>query len=229
MFIQSGPMGQLGLITDPPEHTLPIGAWSRVANVKFDDGFVARAKEPLFIPDTELAVPDTALWVDQWIDSTGPQVVYGTIDRLYKWNVGLETWEDYSQGGIAYTQGTYWQSFAWGTSVVFNNGVNKPQILYEGAFTFVDLPNWGIISSNPAEPTQDVDTLALCAVLRPYRNFLVAIDITEGLSNSEYNNRVWWSSPATETNSALPGDNPSWDYADLSTLSGFNTVAAEDG
>tara|TARA_R110002020_G_scaffold42958_2_gene125291 strand:- start:1544 stop:3217 length:1674 start_codon:yes stop_codon:yes gene_type:complete len=228
MFIQSPPLGKIGLITDPPEHTLPVGAWSSVANVKFNDGYVARAKEPLFVPGSEPVVPDDAIWLDQWIDSTGPQVVYGSVDKLYKWDPDLVQWDDVTRVA-PYNPGAYWQSFGWGTSVVFNNGVNPPQILYEGAFQFVDLPNWGMISPDPANPDPTFDTQALCAVLRPYRNFLVAIDITEQASNSEHSSRVWWSSPATETNSELPGDNPSWDYADLGTLSGFNTVAAEDG
>lgn len=229
MFLQSGPLGTIGLITDPPEHTLPIGAWRYVRNMRFTDGYVERVREPALIANTAPVPGHDPIWIEQWIDSGGAQIVYGSSTKLFKFNTGSEMWEDVSKGGGTYGPSAYWQSFAWGTSVVFNNGIDPPQILYEGQATFVDLPNWGLISSDPNNPTQDVDTQARCACIRPYRNFMVAINITEQYQNADYPNRVWWSAPAQFNDDPDPTKNPSWDYADPGTLSGFINVATEDG
>lgn len=228
MFIQSGPLGQIGIITDPPEHTLPVGAWSGGANMRFSDSYIERIKEPSLLPDTAPVPGHDPVWIEQWFDSNGPQVAYASETKLFKYNTGTDSWDDVSKALGLYTSGT-WQSFPWGSSVVFNNGSNPPQILYEGASEFVDLPNWGLISSDPANPMQDVDTQATCAVIRPYGNFLVAINVRENATLDDFPNRVWWSGPATKFDSSAPADNPSWDYADLGSLSGISTIAAEDG
>jgi hypothetical protein len=228
MFVQSGPLGTMGLISDPPDHTLPIGAWSNVRNIRFDNGFAERAYEPTFLPNSEPVNGQPPVWVEQWADSAGPQVAYASVGKIFKFNQGTEVWDDVSKGGGTYNPGT-WQSFPWGTSVVFNNGANPPQILYEGATEMVDLPNWGIIT-DPADPGATIDTQALAACIRPYRNFLVAINIQEQLpSNLKLPNRVWWSGPANRNDSSDPALNPSWDYTQLSTLSGIATIGVEDG
>lgn len=228
-FIQSGLLGQLGLITDPPDHTLPIGAWSEARNVRFRDGFIERVLEPQLIEGSEPVSGHPPIWVEQWVDNNGAQAVYASTTKLFKWEQSLSQWVDVTNVGGDYAPSDYWQSFAWGQSVVFNNESNKPQILYPNTSNFVDLPNWGLISSDPANPQRDIDTDARCRVLRPYGNFLVAINVRENTSAEDFPNRVWWSGPATKSNSPAAGDNPLWDYADLGSLSGIRDVANEDG
>lgn len=229
VFIQSGPLGTVGLITDPPEHTLPLGAWTDVRNMRFKDGYIRRVFEPQQIAGSEPVAGQEPIWLEQWISEDGPAAVYASATKLFRYNPGTDSWDDVSRGGGTYVASDYWQSFAWGQSVIFNNENNVPQILYPGASEFQDLPNWGLISSNPADPQGDVDTLARCTVLRPYGNFLVAINVRENATAEDFPNRVWNSGPATRTDSALPGDNPSWDYADLGSLSRIRDVASEDG
>ena len=226
MFIQSGPLGAIGLVSDPADHALPIGAWSYAANVRFGDGYIERIFEPKVVG----AAVDPAhppVWLDQWFDAIGPQAMYASDTKLFKFNTVSELWEDYSKAGGVYVGGGVWQSFQWGTSIVANNGQNPPQILYPGATEFVDLPGWGIISTDPNNPQLDRDTLALCEVIRPFRNFLVAINITEGDTTEKFPNRVWWSGPQL----SLPDvtNSPSWDYPDFGSLSGIRTIGADDG
>jgi hypothetical protein len=216
------------LFRDPPAHSLPVGAWSACMNVRFNDGYIERIREPELELPTADAVP--AEWAQQYIDSNGIRVIYATAEALWRRSIDGNSWEYANNTAYpSYTGGGTWQSFAWGNAVVFNNGIDPPQILFDGTNRFVDLPGWGLISSDPNNPTQDIDTGARCKVIRPYLNYMVAIGVTalggsDPLADGENPNAVWHSAPATDPSTA-----PSWDYADPSSGSQVNIVAIEDG
>jgi hypothetical protein len=89
-----------------------------------------------------------------------------------------------------------WNGGILGGIPVINNGVDTPQYwaTIQAATALADLTNW------PSSAT--------CRVLRPFKNFLIALDYTDGLSQ-RYPHRVKWS------HSADPGTIPtSWDETD---------------
>lgn len=221
MFVQSPPLGQIGLVPDLPNQVVPIGGWNNGRNMRFNDGFIERIPEPRKIAD--LFGTDTdefaGQWLQQYEDSNAPRVVYATKTRLYRRNLANTAWDDVTRLSGPYTDSGTWQSFQWGTAVVFNNGIEPPQILYDGAANFVDLPNWGVLTSG--------DTSATCKSIRPFRNFMVAVDLV--ISGTRFPNAVWWSDAAVVDNDTTSFDAPSWDYEDASTLAGLNYVGVEDG
>jgi hypothetical protein len=89
-----------------------------------------------------------------------------------------------------------------------DNGVDPPQSWNTTDLRMEDLPNW------PANTT--------CKVIRPYNNFLVALNITKSANN--YPQMVKWSHPAD------PGLVPdSWDEADPARLAGETVLSETTG
>lgn len=222
MFVQSPSLGQLGLITDLPNQAVPIGGWNAGRNIRFNDGFIERIPEPAKFADL---FGDTSVennqgqWIQQYEDESGTRIVYASKAKLYRRNTANTAWEDVTRTSADYNTSGKWQSFQWGTAVVFNNGIDPPQILYNGAVNFVDLPNWGVLTSGTVTVS--------CRSIRPFRNFMIACDVTiDGVRQS---NAVWWSDAAVIDNDTSGFDAPSWDYEDATTLAGINYVGVEDG
>jgi len=94
--------------------------------------------------------------------------------------------------------------------LVINNGVDVPQSLnpIDSGTDLVDLPNW------PAS--------TLAQVVRPFKNYLVALDITK--SGTRFRQMVKWS------HNADPGTVPtSWDETDPTIEAGEYSLAETDG
>ena len=217
MFLQSPPLGNLGLLPDQPNSALPLGAWKDGKNVRFNDAYIEKIREPRKLSD--LVVSEAGKWLQIYEDGSGPQAVYASDTKLFKLDPGGTSWTDVTRLSGAYTGGGDWHSFQWGDSVVFNNGLDIPQILYDGAANFVDLPNWGLLTSG-----QKVVT---AKSLRGFKNFMIASNII--IDGDSQPNAVWWSSPGVIDNDVSNFDAPSWDYEDTTELSGLNYVAVEDG
>lgn len=216
MMYQSPPLGSTGIVPDlGTNHPLPLGAWEDVKNLRFNDSHIRRIKDPVEALPT---VADDATWLQLYTDDIGPRIAYGTPTKLYRLNIAGDTWEDVTRLSGDYTSGD-WHSFSWGESVIFNNGVDVPQILTAGSSAFVDLPNWGLLTSGQKAVT--------AKSLRPFNNVLVACNVT--IDGVEFPNMDWWSAPAVIDNNDANFNQPSWDYEDPSTLSGFNYVGVNSG
>ncbi len=216
MIVKSPPLGRIGIIPDQGfSYQTEVGAWLDGRNLRFDDQHIKIIPEP-----TELiaTVADDATWLQLYDDDLGPRAVYGTPTKLYRLSIDLTTWEDVTKLATTYSSGD-WHSFAWGESVVFNNGVDVPQILNPGASNFIDLPNWGLLTSGQQTVT--------CKSLRPFNNAMVASNVT--FNGTVKPNMVWWSAQAVVDNNDSQFTQPSWDYEDISTLSGFNYVGVDEG
>ena len=216
MIVKSPPLGVIGLIPDQGfNYQTEVGAWLEGRNMRFDDKHVKIIPEPAELIAT---VADDATWLQLYDDDLGPRAVYGTATKLYRLSIDLQSWQDVTNVGGDYNSGD-WHSFAWGESVVFNNGIDPPQILNPGAANFIDLPNWGLLTSGQ----QNVQ----CKSLRPFNNVMVASNIT--FNGTVKPNMVWWSAPGVISNDDSQFTQPSWDYEDISTLSGFNYVGVDEG
>jgi len=100
--------------------------------------------------------------------------------------------------------GTTWDSSLFNNIPIFNNIVQTP-LTWTGTGDVTDLPAFPVNT--------------LCQAIRPYRSFLVALNITESSVLQE--NRVIWSDSSDA--GALPA---SWDITDPTTLAGDNYLTS---
>ena len=180
------------------------------------------------------------LWFQGWSDGLSTYVAVATASKLWFLSKGEEgdsgEWLDATRltGDYTTNPSGKWQSFPWGDTVIFNNGVDAPQIFDPKAARFTDLPNWGMISTSQditAGLPPSFDTNAACTVLAPVKNFLVACGVSE---KGKYNpNTIWWSDATSlatfSGNSTTKEGPPSWDYESPSTLSGQLEIDPESG
>lgn len=101
-----------------------------------------------------------------------------------------------------------WTSNVFNGALLLNNGYDLPQVYSTNTSTMVDLTAW---------PSTD-----RCGVLRPFKNYLVALDITEGSNRRP--TMVKWS------DTAPLGEVPaSWTAVDASSQAGYNILPDTQG
>ena len=229
MFIRLPNFGSLGVVSDTVGEALPIGAFTNAHNMRFTGVEMRKMLEPVLDipPDLDTGgTYTTPLWLQFWTDGISSYAAIAADAYLYvlKDNgIGTAAW---TQAGGPYSLGN-WQSFAWGDTCIFNNGVDNPQIYNNATGMFEDLPKWGLISTgedilNSSEPSNLVQ--ASCTCLVPFKSFLVACGVTE--SGLYQPNKVWWSDSTTDV--GLSGA-PNWDYETPASLSGQVEIDPESG
>lgn len=200
--------GQAGLNTDLPPHELPPEFFTAGQNVRFQDG------EIIFSGGYELAYSG---------GSIVPYYVHFVPSVVGNFWVYLGLAKAYSVAGVTHTDitrtvgGDYtgaaadrWHGTILNGIPIFNNGKDVPQMLTPVLAT-TDLAN---LSNWPASTT--------AKILRAFKNYLVALDVTE--SGTRYPYLVRWSTPAD------PGAVPSsWDYTLATNESGRTTLGVEGG
>lgn len=193
-------VGQVGVIADLRPYSLPPEAWSSVQNVRFLDGVAEKIGGEIAVFDPPTVPPYWALGVP------GPSNYFTIYMGLAKGNLfaaGSHFDITRSVGGD-YTGGVddFWNGGVFGGIPVITNGIDKPQFFSPLATStdLADLTNW---------PAAD-----LCKLIRPYKNFLVAMNMTT--SSNPFPHRVKWSTAADP--GSLPG---SWDETDATTDAGL--------
>lgn len=188
------PAGSIGLVSDVNPAELPPTAWSGVENVRFVDG-----KALPMLQDATLAA--TASFQGNWACPGASADVLKAI-WLVTGAAKAKCLTDNTVTDVTRVSGDYtgaedrrWNGGVLGGVVVANNGVDVPQAWLDPAAVnkLVDLANW------PANTK--------AAVVRVFKQFLVALDITK--TSTRYPTLVKWSHPAD------PGSVPvSWNEAD---------------
>lgn len=206
-------VAKYGLITDVDPSTLPLNAWSSGKNVHFSGGaagkvtgyrslFGGATVAPYFI------FPAASLSGDVYWVYAGATAVY-TYELL---GLGVGTHHNITRTAGAYTAAAAfdWQGGTLNGLPILNNGTDVPQVWNPVAETtpLVDLPNW------PANTT--------AKILRSYKNFLVALDVTKA-GVRDYH-LVKWSHAAAA--GAVP---TSWDEADPTLDAGEYSLADTPG
>lgn len=186
-------VGKVGVVKDVKPHLLPPEVWSDANNVRFRDGSVSRMLGHVQVLGTPTVAPHFILGLRT---ITGFSWIYTSLAKAYAIEAGIHTNITRTIGG------DYTSSFAqeWNGTVfqgipIVNNGIDVPQFWATiiGSTPLANLTNW------PAGVT--------AKVIRSYKNFLVALNITDSGTNKPH--RVRWS------HSADPGTLPtSWDTAD---------------
>jgi hypothetical protein len=192
MIVNLGSAGQFGLVRDRPFEGLPMNAFTRVRNMTFRDG-VARRVQGYTNAYTPSIAPYNAFFVNV---PAGPFWVYPGLVDIYATDGSTHSKINKAVTTYNATADLNWTGGMFGGLLLLNNGIDAvPQVWTAGGVStlLVDLANW------PASTS--------CRVLRPFKSYLVALDITE--SGTRYPHLLRWSHPAD------PGTVPSsWDYTD---------------
>lgn len=197
---------QSGLIMDQPARALPINAITSVTNMGFRNGKLLK----LLGYDTVYGTPTVAPYHLQHSVTTDndPWVLYCGLNDVYSYYSGTHTKLTRTLSTYAATQNNDWSSTVLGSVVVINEGVNVPQYTTNHNVEFQNMTNW------PSSWT--------CATVRAFREFLVALDMTENATN--YPQKFRWSHPAD------PGSLPSsWDETDTTKDAGYKAFSETPG
>lgn len=201
--------GAVGVNKDLSEHELPVNAWTDASNIRFLDGYAYQFlghgqvyKTPPFAP--QFLMPVNVGAARYWLYATaGKQYVVSNSG-------GVTTHTDITH--LTARAGTIgaWSGCVFGGIPILNAGDGKAPMYWNQnlASKFVDLTAW------PANTS--------CKVLRQYKNFLIALNVTK--SGTNYAHMVKWSSPA------VPGAIPStWNEADATNDAGeFDLSEGQD-
>lgn len=195
-------IGSIGVVKDTPAHLLPPEAWTDAVNVEFDDNKALKTQGYAEIYDPPTVAP---YWLISVFTGSSRVWVYAGLTDAYVISGGTHTEITRVSGDYTGTAIDRWIGGILGGIPVFTNGVDDPQSWdpQTVATKLVDLPNW------PAS--------TLCKNIKPFKNYLVALDITK--AGARFPHMVKWS------HSAIPGAIPnSWDESDPTKDAGEKEV-----
>jgi hypothetical protein len=197
-------LAKFGVVQDADETLIPPNAWTKANNVRFRDGKIitspghVQAYEPPSIAPYWLMQVFSPVKDIAWI--------YGGLAKVYVYLGGLHTDISRTVGG-AYTttMNDLWNGGVLAGIPIMNNGQDVPQYWANvaSATKLANLTNW--------------PSTWRASVVRPFRNFLIAMNILEG--PLRYIHRVRWSSPAQP--GGIP---PSWDDTDPTQDAGITEL-----
>lgn len=218
MLVPINNCGEHGLILDLPAHSLPLNAWTSGQNVRFRDGAVERALGHIGVFGTppiapHFLLPVTTAVSHYWIYA-GATKVYVVDAASIHTNITRQVTGadvDYSASSDA-----RWTGGVLGGIPVLANPTDPPQY-WDNAITsnLQDLPYVTGVSTW-------ADVGLTCKALRPFRNYLIALDISSG--GERFPHTVKWSHPA------VPGELPtSWDVTDPTKDAGEFPLSQTNG
>jgi hypothetical protein len=196
-----------GLVKDTNPELLPSNpvVWTIANNVRFTDNSVVKITGSENVITTPIS-PYYSTVVD---DGEKSVIISCGKSKIYAYYSG--TWNEITNiSGDYINTNNNWQHTVINSYPIFNNGVNRPQSWnqIEPSIKLVDLEGWSSSAS--------------CAVIRSFKAYLIAGNITE--NSSIYNTRVRWSG------SALPGALPTtWDDTDITNDAGYIDLSDSPG
>ena len=196
-------LGKIGVITDANAFDLPPEALSSARNVRFSNGNITNAhvwREAIASP-----TGGTPVFLFQG-EKTNAGDILGYITKDGKaYHIVNGTTTDVTPAAHSPLNSDAVRSFTTLQGVYYANQEDRvPWYLNSSSTDYAALPNW--------------DTNHRCKVMRGYKDFLVALNITKPAAS--YNNMVKWSNIALYD--AVPD---SWDPADVTKSAGENTLA----
>jgi len=194
-------LSDVGVVTDIDPASLPISAYTRAKNVRFDEGAVLRS--PVF-----RTVKASLGFNPRFVYGVNPITGYSTVV------IATDTYDiqEYSNGSLTDRSGSIsatsatdltWTGTTLANIVYINRSDKVPSYKLIGGTNFAALSNW---DSNWRSDS-----------LRSYGDFLLGLNMYEGSTN--YGTRVRWSNIATAN--AIPD---SWDATDTTKSAGFNDL-----
>lgn len=222
-----------GINKDLSPYELPADVWSDGENINFRRKRTNKSRgyrNPWALTDS-VAPPTYALF---FTDADEAFWAYASFDSIYKTDgttaVALGT-------GYLADRANPWTGNNFNSLIYLNNRNNIPQVIDPAAAklktygAMIDMPNWGTQAADSAYDPADNDgalypwtDLWRASVIRPYKNYLFAMDCFEGTTDARWSSMVRWSSPCSQGD--VP---PSWDATSPSEGAGEYNLADSPG
>jgi len=200
-FVPVNMAGSLGFasLRDNKPHLLPPNAWTLVENMRFEDNVAKRITGHYQVGGALNVAPYELFFLQ---DTNNDYWVYCGLAKVAVTVAEVSTDLTRTTGGdYSATADLGWSGGVLHGVLVLNNAVDTPQ-MWSPPGTGTKLT---ALTAWPASTT--------ARIIRPFRNFLVALDVTK--SGTRYPYMVKWS------HAADPGTVPdSWDEADATRLTG---------
>jgi len=210
-------LGAIGVVYDSDASVIPENAWTSVRNVRFIDNAVEKSKGESSVYTTPAVDP---YWLLPVQTESNYYWIYPSLTKCYvtdgTTNTNITRQTSSVDVNYAATASIGWNGGVLAGIPVINNGVDDPQMWTPQStttklqsLTWASGQTWGSQSK-------------IARVIRPFKQFLVALDLTE--SGTRYRQRVRWSHPADS------GSIPStWNEADTTKDAGVHELAELGG
>src|SRR5574343_754639 len=202
-FAEFAAAGSAGIVRDIPPHELSPEAWSNGRNVRFRDGKCEQFLGNVQL-DTSVSASPTYCFAVPRQDTTSDMWLYCSETDVYAFDGSANA--KLTATTMSATGQNVWTSTLLSGIAVVNCGQGKPRY-------WVFPPNTG--TSLTALP--DWSASLSCKIMRSYKNYLVALNTTEGANTFPY--RVRWSHAADA--GAVP---TSWASTNPAEDGGFNDI-----
>lgn len=181
----------LGVNTDLNADELPLGVWSDARNMRFAGGFASAMRGIAQLFTTPSFAP---YFVCPYAQGSNVYWVHAGLANVSVDNGTTRT----SITGTAPTGGVddRWSGGVLGGVLVLNNGVDQPQY-WGGTGTLAVLPGW--------------NAAWRAACIRPWRNFLVALDVTKSGTRYPHMLKLSDAAPVGSVPSSWDATNPALD------------------
>ena len=172
-----------GINKDMSPYESPKDKWSDGNNIEFDNNKTAKVLGNQQVFGTPTQAP---YWLMPFDTISTNSWIYPSLTKIFRVHTSgtTTTHTDITRasgGDYSATAAKGWNGGVLGGVAIINNGVDVPQFMgTANNAKFANLTNW---LSNTT-----------CQVIKPFKRFLVALDITE--SGTRYPFRVRWSHPA---------------------------------
>jgi len=198
--------GAAGVVQDLSVHELPINAWTDANNMRFLDGYAYQAYGYNEVYNSASVIPYHVLPV---IIGTARYWIYASLAKIYCTTI--------SGGAAVHTNLTRQTA---GVDVDYSATANSWTSTVLGGVPILNPGNttdppqqWDLNTANNFAALSNWPAATYCKSLRAYKNFLVALNITDTGTNYPY--MIRWSHPAD------PGAVPSsWDTTDATKDAG---------
>ena len=199
-----------GINTDISAYESPQEVWTGGHNIVFDNNQTRKTTGTADVFGTT-GSGNPPHWLLPFSTSTDNYWLYPTLTKIRKLSGSTHTDVTRQTGGDYTASAASWNGGVLGGVAVLNNGSDVPQQYGSNATHCSDLSNW--VSTTRAR------------VIRPFKEFLIAMNTTESSNSTRYPFRVRWSTPADA--GTVP---TSWDdsvatndagFVDLSQTGGF--------
>lgn len=203
-------VGSLGILKDDYAPDVPMNGWTGGANVRMKDGYVERIGNNSTIFDSPAVVPYFMLPAT---GTAGKFLVYAGLNKFYCALAGVHSNITRQSAGVdvdyTATAENVWTGGVLSGITILNNGFDSPQ-------------SWVPSAANKAQNLANWPANTACKSMRPFKNFLIALNVTKVGVNYPY--MVKWSHPAD------PGSVPiSWDQTDATKDAGETDLGDDYG
>lgn len=206
MWVELRDFDASGLNSDLPARSLPPNAVTSLTNANMTNGKITKMLGYATVYGTPTVAPYHLQHV--YTADGDPWIIYCGLNDVYSYYSATHTKITRTLSAYAATSSNDWTSTVLGGIPIINEGVNVPQYTTSPTTTFLDLSAWAATWT--------------CKSIRAFREYLVAVDMTENATN--YPQKLRWSHPAD------PGSLPSsWDETDTTKDAGYKHFSETPG